>query len=147
MGICAKRPNKEEEINFQQKLLNYIIAEINIGENDINKNIRIINSFEEDNTRRIREKEELSEEWYKIYLPNGIFNESFINEGEIKNYEIKINDELIPFNYFHKFNNRGKYQIKYSFKKPLIRANDMFDGCEFLTYIDFSNFNSQKVLI
>ncbi len=28
----------------------------------------------------------------------------FMNEEEIKNFEITINDELIPFNYFHKEN-------------------------------------------
>ena len=145
LGIDIKRPNKEDEINFEHKLDNYIIAEINIEENDINKNIRIINSFEEYIRCRIREKAELSEDWYKKYFPNGKFNESFINEEEIKNCEIKINDELFSFDYFHKFNKKGKYRIKYSFNKPLIRTNDMFDGCEFLTNIDLSNLNSQNV--
>ena len=32
--------------NIEEKQ-NYILAEINIEENDINKNIRILNSFEE----------------------------------------------------------------------------------------------------
>jgi len=37
------------------------------------------------------------------------------NEEEIKKCEIRINDELIPFNYFHIFELSGKYRIKYSF--------------------------------
>ena len=143
--MCMKCQKEEEnEINYENKL-NYIIAEINLEEKDINKDIRIINSFEEDTRSRIKEKQELSEEWYKKYLPNGKFNESFINEEEVKNCEIKINDELIPFNYFHKFDKKGKYQIKYSFNKPLSRTNDMFDRCEFITNIDLSNFNSKNV--
>ena len=37
----------------------------------------------------------------------------FENEKEIKeNCEIKINDKIIPFNYFHKFKKKGKYKIE-----------------------------------
>ena len=31
------------------------------------------------------------------------------NEEEIKKCEIRINNELIPFNYFYKFKKKGKY--------------------------------------
>ena len=37
----------------------------------------------------------------KMNIPKGIFNKDYENEVEIKNCEIKINNELIPFNYFH----------------------------------------------
>ena len=66
---------------------NYIIAEINIKEEDINKDIRILNSYEE--SLRINE-----------YLDKNL---NLNNENEIKNCEITINNQLIPFNYIHKF--------------------------------------------
>ena len=66
---------------------NYIIAEIEIKEEDINKDIRIINSYEE--SLRINEYLEKNEEWN--------------NEEEIKKCIIKINEKVIPFNYIHKF--------------------------------------------
>ena len=71
---------------------NYIIAELYVKED--NQNIRIINSYEQSNRENkfIKYKKE---------------NE---NEKEIKdNCEIIINDELIPFSYFHKFNKKGKF--------------------------------------
>jgi len=68
---------------------NYIIGEIDISDKNINQDIRIINSFE----KSMRQKK-ISE--------NMEFD--FMNEEEIKNFEITINDELIPFNYFHKEN-------------------------------------------
>ena len=107
---------------------NYIIAEIVIKEEDINKNIRIINSYEE--SRRTKNYE--------------IKNE-FKNEEEIKKCEISINDELIPFNYFHKFNTKGKYIIKYSFKNNIKSTFSMFNGCASLTKMDLSNFNTNNV--
>ena len=68
-----------------------------------------------------------------------------MNEEEIKNCEIKINDILIPFTYFHKFKNKGKYKIKYIFKQFLTKTDYMFFGCESLKNIDLSNFNTQNV--
>ena len=87
---------------------NYIIAEIDIEED--NTNIRILNSYEE-NKRCCKGKE---------------IKEDEKNEEEIKKCEIRINSELIPFNYFYKFKKKGKYQIKYSFKNYLTKTNYMF---------------------
>ena len=81
-------------INKEKKHLinNYIIGELDIKED--NQKIRIINSYEQ-----------LSRE-----------GKIFKYEKEIKdNCEIRINNELIPFSYFHTFNKKGKYTIKYSF--------------------------------
>ena len=86
----------------------YIIAEINIGEYEIGKNIRIINSFEE-----VKREEEWDDEEddYK-----------YENEKEIKEKcIIKINNIIIPFNYYNKFNEKGKYKIEYLFKKFLYK--------------------------
>ena len=104
---------------------NYIIAEINIKEEDINKDIRILNSYEE--SLRINK-----------YIDKNL---NINNENEIKNCEITINNQLIPFNYVHQFKSSGKYIIKYQFKNIIDKTSYMFYGCEFLNNIDLSNFN------
>ena len=111
---------------------NYIIAEIDIIEENINKKIRIINSFEQWK----REESIIQEDDYK-----------YENEEEIKdNCIIKINNEKIPFSYFYKFNKKGKYQIQYFFKNNIIKVNSMFLNCSSLTNIDLSNFNNKYVI-
>ena len=105
---------------------NYIIAEINIKENDINKNIRILNSFEE-------------------CVRTANFTGNDYNEDEIKKCEIQINYELIPFNYFYKFKSKGRYFIKYSFKYKLKNTCCMFNECSSLTNINLSNFDTNNV--
>ena len=98
--IFNKDLNKE--INKENNN-NYIIAEIYIKEEDINKNIRIINSYEEICRR--------NKKW-KI-------KDEYKNEDEIKKCEIKINNELIKLNYFNKFKSNGKNIIQYSFKNNI----------------------------
>ena len=100
---------------------NYIIAEIIISEKDVNKDIRIINSYEGNKVE-------------------------YVNEKELKeNCEIKINDNIIPFSYFYKFEKVGKYEIKYIFKKNMVKTDYMFYGCNLLTNINLSNFNIQNI--
>ena len=100
----------------------YINADIVINEEDIKKDIRIINSFE-------NAKKEYKWRDKEIDNMKG-------NEKEIKRCEIKINGELIPFFYFYKFNQSGKYNIQYSFSSELTNINYLFYGCNFLTNID-----------
>ena len=107
---------------------NYIIAELYVKED--NQNIRIINSYEQSNRE------------HKFYE----YKKENENEKEIKdNCEIRINDELIPFSYFHKFNKKGKYTIIYIFQKNIAKTNYMFSGCSSLTNINLSNFNTNNV--
>ena len=111
---------------------NYIIAEIDIKEDDIDKDIKIINSFEK--TKRDEGWED-EEDDYKCE-----------NEKEIKdNCEIMINNKKIPFSYVYKFSKVGKYIIKYSFKNNITKTSCLFYGCSSLTYIDLSNFNAQNI--
>ena len=119
--------NMHDKINDK----NYIIAEIDIKEEDINKDIRIINSFEE-------YKRENG--WY------GGKEDEYQNEKEIKKCKIKINNKMLSFSYFYKFTNIGKYKIIYEFRNKLKNVNYMFYGCESLTNINFFNFNSQNVI-
>ena len=93
--------------------INEIKAEIKIKQKDINKNIRIINSFEE----YIRKKRIVDD------------NDKYKNEKEIKKCKIKINNEKISFSYFHKFKKEGNYCIKYSFTENITKLNNTFSDC------------------
>ena len=122
--------NIYEKMN--NKYNNYIIAELEINQDNLNENIRIINSFEQ-----CKKEEEWEDEDDDCKCEN---------EKEIKeNCEIKINNEIVPFSYFHKFDKVGKYKIQYSFKNNLTRTSCMFQGCKELTNINLSNFKSDDV--
>ena len=134
----VKQPKIEKQKNKLIKELkeneeNYILAEINIEKDDINKDIRIINTFEE--YKRINDLDD-KEDDYK-----------YENEKEIKeNCIIKINNKRIEFNNFYKFKEKGKYIIKYLFKKNIKNANCLFSECNCLSNINLSNFNTQNVI-
>ena len=115
-----------------EKTNNYIIAELSITDEWINEDIRIINSYEEVTKRYI--------------IGDHLKEEEYMNEEEIKKCRITINDESIPFNYFHKFKFQGKYIIKYSFMNYLTKTNQMFMDCSFFKNIDLSNFKTQNVI-
>jgi len=124
------RRKKEHNIKNNKNL---IIGQIDIKPDDINKDIRIINSFE--NIKRENKFIKDQEDDWK--------NE---NEKEIKeNIEIKINGKKIKFSYYHKFEKEGKYSIEYSFKKNLTKTNHMFYYCESITNLNFSDFNAENV--
>ena len=111
---------------------NIIIGEINITSNDINKDIQIINSFE--NYKRIEK------------LQDKINDYKYENEKEIKEkIEIKINGKKINFSYLYRFNKEGKYKIEYLFKENMRKTNCMFYYCKSLTNLDLSNFKTQNV--
>ena len=121
---------------------NHIIAEIYIGEQDINKEIRIINSYEQAS----REDKDFKENYKKENrLKDEETDNIYPNEKEIKRCKIKINGKLNKFSYFYKFNQKGEYNIQYSFPIKLTNITYMFYGCNSLTYIDLSNFNTQNV--
>ena len=110
---------------------NYIIGKIFISEKDIGKEKRIINSYEDFFSEFTKRRISLLEEEYK-------------NEEEIKECKIEINNKIIPFCYFYKFEKSGNYIIKYIFKTHLRKINKMFSHCSF-TYLDLSNFNTEDV--
>ena len=121
---------KKFENAISNNTINSIKGEINIDSNNTNKNIQIINSFE--NYQRTRNVE-LNE--------NDNIN---MNEEEIKeNIEIKINGKTINFTYLYQFESNGVYQIEYIFKKFLKKTNHMFADCKYITNFDFSNFNTE----
>ena len=125
----SKNINKSLLINKESDLINnYIIGIFDIKED--NQSIRIISSYEQ----YCRE--------YKFDK----YEKEYENEKEIKDYcEIKINDELIPFSYFHTFNKKGIYKIKYTFLLNITKIDYMFYGCSSLAHLDLSNFNTNIV--
>ena len=107
---------------------NVIIAKIYIENKDVNKFIRIINSHEN----------------YMEY--NGKASlQKYRNEKEIKECEIRINNELIKFSYFHVFEKEGNYTIKFTFKNLLTKTNYLFSECSSVISIDLSNLNTNNV--
>ena len=126
---CKKIFNINEKMN---KRGNYIISDIYIEENDVNKDVRIINSFEQ--TKR------------EFKWGDNENDNEFKNEKEIKeNCEIEIDNKIIPFSYFYKFNKKGNHIIKYSFIKDLTKTDFLFYGCKSLTNINLSNLNTENV--
>jgi len=126
------KKNKKIKINEIKNPNNYIISELYIKDKDINSDIRIINSYEE---------------FMRSYFPDLKINQDFFNEEEInENIIIKINDKLIPFYYFHQFNKKGKYIIKYLFNNNLCKINYIFSRCDSLTSIDLSHFNTENII-
>ena len=111
---------------------NYINGEILIDNNNINKEVRIINSYEQ----RKREGE----------LKNKKDCYNYENEQSLReNCLIFIDDIPIEFSYFYKFSKPGLYKIKYLFKKSLPKTNDMFSNCSLIKKLDFSNFISDYI--
>ena len=117
---------------------NSITGQINVSRD--NEKIKVINSYE--NFIKYMKDEDL------------VIDDSAKNENEIKdNIEINITKEgegevelqKIEYPYLFKFNKKGTYNIKYSFKNNLSKTNHMFCYCKSLTKLDFSNFNTQDV--
>ena len=91
-----------------------------IGPDDINKQIHIINSYE--NVKR-EDKSELKQDDYQ-----------YMNEKEIKeNVQMKINDSHINFTYLYRFEKPGSYKIEYIIKRNLTKVNHLFFNCNKLT--------------
>ena len=123
--------NLENNNNIQYN--NYIRAEIIIDEKNINKKVRILNSFEE------FKKNYKSNVNRKIYY-------KYENEKEIKdNCKIKINNYNIDFTNFYIFKEAGKYIIEYGFINNMTKIDCLFAECNLFTNIDLSNFSTQEV--
>ena len=108
---------------------NYIIAEIYIDSNNINKDVLIINSYEESKRR----------------ANAFILEENLKNEKDIKNCVIKINNKNINFSYVYNFNKVGGYTICYEFKNKLTICNYMFADCSLLASIDLSKLDTEEI--
>ena len=122
-------PDSSNDINNIKKENNYISAEIEIDSKNINKDILIINSYEESKRR--------------MNVSN--IEENLKNEEEIKQCQIKINNEKINFSYVHNFKKAGRYTIYYIFKNKLTNTNHMFSDCSLLASISITKLVTENI--
>ena len=106
--------NFEQYIPLKAKE-NYIIAVYNIMENDINKNIRILNC---DSSNQI----EIS-----------------------KKCQIFVNEQKIPFSFECRFKKPSKYTFKFLFTDLLTNAKKLFYKCDKLIHLSFEKFNTKYI--
>ena len=109
--------NNTFNIGNNKSSSNFIIAKIEIKENDLNQKIRILN-----HNSQIIEVEDLK-----------------------KICEIYINDTKIDFSLEYQFNHIGIYTIKYNFIKKLYNTSNLFFDCTSIISIDLSNFDSSEL--
>ena len=110
---------------------NNIIGFIIINEKDLNKDIRILNSYDQ----------------YRKENP-GFAKEGYENNNakEIQSIcEIKIDDILIPFSFYHKFQGCGQHKVEYIFKDYLTNSSCLFYQCKNLSSLDLSHFNADHI--
>ena len=111
---------------------NFISGQIIVNENDVNKYIRVINSFEQAKIK-----------YNYLKIDNEL---KYKNEKEImENCKIKINNIEYRFSYFYSFKKPGIYEIKYSFKSNITKTDFMFAECFNLISLDLLCFKSNKV--
>ena len=108
---------------------NYILGEIVINKDLVNKDARIINSYEA----------------YERSIGKTTFDENIRNEIEIRKCNIYIEGKLIPFSYFYKFDKKGTFKIKYCFQNNLKSLYALFCQCYYIKTLNFSNFNTNDV--
>ena len=106
---------------------NYILAEIEIDGKLVNKDARIINSYEAfERSRGVK-----------------TFDKKKRNEIDIRKCKIFIEGKQIPFSYFYKFDNTGRFKIKYCFQSNLKSLYALFCKCNNIKTLNFSNFNTK----
>ena len=128
--VCGMEDNQILEPRIKKGIT--VIATFKIGENDANKDVRIINDRDGFSTDTRTDIDSI--EIYKLGKGGTIGHqvECIKGNGESgdKNYE---------------FNEPGVYRIYYYFQEGVIDTSYMFSVCSKLTSLDLSNFNTQNV--
>ena len=117
---------------------NYILCEYNIKNEDLNKDIQILNYLNEEI------KEEIINDYKEIGKTDYILE---INKDEINSSicDLYLNNERINFSYKYKFEKEGKYSLKILFKRSIKNMSFMLYECSSLNSLNLSNFNTNKV--
>ena len=137
-SLKTKENEKEDEYNFDLGRIDERGIKENTGyiliyPDDLNKDIQIINSFE--NIKR-EEKSELKNVDFK-----------YMNEKEIKDsIQIKLNDSKINFTYTYRFEKPGIFKIEYIFKKCLTKTNHLFYNCNKITHLYLPILETKNVI-
>ena len=133
--------DKKDDKIIEEEYNNIIIGIIDLGKDDINKEIQIINSYEQAKYNEEFHEEDENESAYDYWDDNYAKNEDLLK----KNIKIKIDGNKIDFAYQYKFGNEGLHKIEYLCNKNVTQINHMFYNCLNLKNLDFSNFDSQNV--
>ena len=123
-----ERPDIENIYNKIKNLKNEIIMFIDIKDNDLNKDIYFLDNYFLDE--------------------NGNKNESHneLKEMDESNVELYIDDIKYKYKKYHRFS-KGNHKIIIKLKIKIKNCCKMFCGCEKLTIIDLSSFNTSNLLI
>ena len=162
--------NKEGKINKQINILqkqldeninnindiksnnnNYIILQVKIDENDLNKDIRLFNQVRTYKYYCNFERDDI-----EVFINNQIVNIKYKNmnsdfkyDEKSKNCELaqKIEHNLnIEYEYYWNFTTTGIHTVKIIFKKKLLQCNYLFSHCYNIYKIDCSNFDCSQII-
>jgi len=141
----------EDEIyKINKKNENYITMKVLVNNDDINKDIILINqcniykyyqNFELNDIDILIDNEYVAKKYKNIH-------DEFKYDEQSKNCEKsqRLSYELNKLYCFYwNFSNEGVYDIKIIFKKNLFSCNDMFLNCNKIIEIDCSHFNCSQV--
>ena len=119
---------------------------LNLGIN-IKNVIDYINRNEIIYNLNIKNKDNLGNEIQILnYVEEGNFLFKLLYDNNFeKCFDIYLNEEKIQFCWKYKFQKEGKNKIKIKSNQLLCNMNHMFSECNYITYIDLSNFNTINV--
>ena len=139
------------QIKLKNENDNYIIFQVKIDKDDLNKDIRLFNqastykyysNFERDDIETIIDGQIVPIK-FKIGDPD--FKESNLKNGD--KYARKLDYYLsVNFYYYWNFNTTGIHTIKLIFKKKLLQCNKLFENCDKIYKIDCSHFDCSQII-
>ena len=127
-GTLLKNPINEFYEKVKNTKINEIIINLKIENEDINKDIYILNNQNYSNSDEIIPKVEELKEINKL------------------NTIMSIDDNEVEYEKCKKFSKKGIYRIKISFKFNLKNSNCMFLGCTNIININFSSFDTKNII-
>lgn len=135
--LKSEKKNSNDKIKFYQqpKGKNCIYAEYIISDEDINKDIRILNHDE------IIEDYDYDDSYGCNYYTKGTDNQEEIEDS----CTIYFGKKPIKFTETFNFNKPGKYSFIFEFKYKLSNISHLFKDCDNLLSVDFSHFDSSGI--
>ena len=154
INIIQKQLN--ENINYLNNIKsnnnnNYIILQVKIDEEDLNKDIRLFYqastykyyyNFERDDIETIIDNQIVNIKYKNM-------NSDYKYDKKSKNCELSQNIKYnlnIEYYYYWNFTTTGIHTIKIIFKKKLLQCNYLFSNCTNIYKIDCSNFDCSQII-
>ena len=129
---------------------NYIMIQVKIDKNDLNKDIRLFNqvstykyycNFERDDIEVIID-DQIVPVKFKNKNNDFKFDKKLKNCGKSQELEHNLKEN---YYYYWNFSDKGIHIVKVIFKKKLLKCNDLFSQCKNLFKIDCSNFDCSQI--